>query len=57
MIEVVVSATLVVCAVVAALVLRLDLPYVWLSLAVAAGLGLALCLGWLRSGRWRRVVL
>lgn len=56
-IEVAVSATLVVCAALTALVLGLGLPYVWLSLPLAAGLGLALSLLWLRSGRWRRVAL
>ncbi len=56
-VEVITSATFVAWAAVAALVVGLDLPYVWLSLPLAASVGLALSAIWLRTGRWRRVVL
>ena len=56
-IELLVSGGLVASAVLAALVLDLDLVYVWLSLPLAAGVGLSVSAGWLRSGRWRRVAL
>lgn len=55
--EMIMSGTLVAWAAVAALVMGLELPYVWLSLPFAASVGLVLCAAWLRTGRWRRVVL
>ncbi len=51
------SGGLVTSAVLAALVFELKLFYVWLSLPLAASIGLAVSVVWLRSGRWRRVVL
>ncbi len=56
-IEVITSATLVAWAALAGLVIGLELPYVWLSLPLAAGVGLVLAGVWLRTRRWRRVVL
>jgi Na+-driven multidrug efflux pump len=56
-IELIVSGGLVTSAVLAALVFELKLFYVWLSLPLAASIGLAVSVAWLRSGRWRRVVL
>ena len=55
--EIIMSGTLIAWAAVAGLVMGLELPYIWLSLPVAAGVGLALSGAWLRTGRWRRVVL
>jgi putative MATE family efflux protein len=56
-IELIVSGGLVTSAALAALVLDLELFYVWLSLPVAAGVGFAASVAWLRSGRWRRVAV
>ncbi len=56
-IELIVSGMLVTSAALAALVLELQLFYVWLSLPLAASVGVAVSVVWLRSGRWRRVVL
>jgi len=56
-IEVIMSGTLVGSAALAALVIGLELPYVWLSLPFAASVGLVSCAVWLRTGRWRRVAL
>ncbi len=57
LVEVIMSGTLVAWAALAALVMELELPYVWLSLPFAASVGLVLSVAWLRMGRWRRVVL
>jgi multidrug resistance protein, MATE family len=54
-IEVITSITLVTAAALVGLVAGLDLPYVWLALPLAAGVGAGMSLAWLRSGRWRRV--
>jgi putative MATE family efflux protein len=54
-IEVITSITLVTTAALVGLVAGLDLPYVWLALPLAAGVGAGMSLAWLRSGRWRRV--
>ena len=56
-IELIISGTFVGCAAITALVLELPLPYVWLSLPLAAAVGFVVSVAWLRSGRWRRVVL
>ena len=56
-IELIVSGTFVTSAAITALVLELPLPYVWLSLPLAAGVGSAVSAAWLRSGRWRRIAL
>ncbi len=56
-IEVVNTIAMLACAYVAALVLELDLVYVWLSVAVGSLVGLPLAYGWIRSGRWRERVI
>lgn len=53
-IETLAAAAMLGCAYVAALVLDLQLPYIWLSLPIASLIGLPLSYEWVRAGRWRR---
>ncbi len=56
-IEVVASGVLVTSVALAALVLGVEPAFLWLALPLAASIGLALSLVWVRSGRWRRVTV
>ncbi len=56
-IEAVATSAMLAFAAVAALVLGLDLEYVWLGLPLASLVTLAAAYGWMRSGRWRRRVI
>lgn len=53
-IEVLTTVVMLGCAYAAALVLDLQLPYIWLSLPVAWLIELPLSYGWVRAGRWQR---